>query len=196
MADKKYYRITAGVAYQKDFYVEAKNKEEALRELEELNFEKAETVLLSGKIEVDLVDKEQDIVEVTKEEAQPEDVIQSIKGVMEDKGFVLVSSGHGLNGAQGYAFMHKKTGEYIGVQEEELDEEEMWDVLGVTEEEIRHRIEGRNKTEDFYTGEQMDSKVGDWQDEDYRAVILGIIDEKSSEESCHGEVHSDGEKNA
>ena len=193
MADKKYYRITAGVEYQKDFYVEAKNKEEALRELEELNFEKAETVLLSGKIEVDLVDKDQDIVEVSEEEAQPKDVIQSIKEVMEDKGFALVCCGHGLNGSQGYAFLHKETGEYIGVQEEELDEEEMWDVLGVTEEEIRHRIEERNKTEDFYTGEQMDSKVGDWQDEDYQAVILDIIDEKSREESCHGEVHSDGE---
>ena len=196
MADKKYYRITAGVEYQKDFYVEAKNKEEALRELEELNFEKAETVLLSGKIEVDLVDKDQDIVEVSEEEAQPKDVIQSIKEVMEDKGFALVCCGHGLNGSQGYAFLHKETGEYIGVQEEELDEEEMWDVLGVTEEEIRHRIEERNKTEDFYTGEQMDSKVGDWQDEDYQAVILDIIDEKSREESCHGEVHSEGEKNA
>ena len=72
----------------------------------------------------------------------------------------------------------------------------MWDVLGVTEEEIRHRIEERNKTEDFYTGEQMDSKVGDWQDEDYRAVILDIIDEKDREESGPGEVHSKGEKNA
>jgi hypothetical protein len=196
MADKKYFRITAGVEYEREFYVHAQDKEEALRELEELNFLKAETVLFSGKIEVDVVDKEQDIVEVTKEEAQPEDVIQSIKGVMEDKGFGLVNCGQGINGAQGYAFLHKETGEYIGVQEEELDEEEMWDVLGVTEEEIRHRIEERNKTEDFYTGEQMDGKVGDWQDEDYRAVILEIIGEKASEESCHGSVHSEGEKNA
>ena len=196
MADKKYFRITAGMECERDFYVQAQDKEDALRELEELNFLKAETVLFSGRIEVDVVDKEQDIVEVTKEEAQPEDVIQSIKGVMEDKGFALVSCGHGINGAQGYAFMHRQTGEYIGVQEEELDEEEMWDVLGVTEEEIRHRIEERNKTEDFYTGEQMDSKVGDWQDEDYRAVILDIIDEKDREESGPGEVHSKGEKNA
>ena len=196
MADKKYFRITAGMECERDFYVQAQDKEDALRELEELNFLKAETVLFSGRIEVDVVDKERDIVEVTKEEAQPEDVIQSIKGVMEDKGFALVSCGHGINGAQGYAFMHRQTGEYIGVQEEELDEEEMWDVLGVTEEEIRHRIEERNKTEDFYTGEQMDSKVGDWQDEDYRAVILDIIDEKDREESGPGEVHSKGEKNA
>ena len=193
MADKKFFRITAGAEYQKEFYVEAKNKEEALRELEELNFEKVETVLFSGKIEVDLVDKDQAIVEVTKEEAQPKDVIQEIKEVMEDKGFALVCCGQGINGAQGYAFLHKETGEYIGVQEEELDEEDLWDVLGVTEKEIRHRIEERNKTEDVYTGEQMDSKVGDWQDEDYRAVILDIIDEKSREESCHGEVHTEGE---
>jgi hypothetical protein len=196
MADKKYFRVTAGVEYERDFYVQAQDKEDALRELEELNFLKAETVLFSGRIEVDVVDKEQDIVEVTKEEAQPEDVIQSIKGVMEDKGFALVSCGHGINGAQGYAFMHRQTGEYIGVQEQELDEEEMWDVLGITEHEIRQRIEERNKTEDFYTGEQMDSKVGEWQDEDYRAVILDIIDEKDKEESCPGEVHSVGEKNA
>jgi len=196
MADKKYFRITAGVECEKDFYVQAQDKEDALRELEELNFEKAETVLFSGKIEVDLVDKDQDIVEVTKQEAQPKDVIQSIKEVMEEQGFALVSCGHGLNGTQGYAFMHRQTGEYIGVQEEELDEEEMWDVLGVTEEEIRHRIEERNKTEDSYTGEQMGSKVGDWQDEDYQAVILDIIDEKAREESCHGAVHIEGEKNA
>jgi len=195
MADKKCFRITAGVECEKDFYVQAHDKEDALRELEELNFEKAETVLFSGKIEVDVVDKDQDIVEVTKQEAQPKEVIQEIKEVMEDKGFALVCCGHGLNGSQGYAFLHKETGEYIGVQEEELDEEDLWDVLGVTEKEIRHRIEERNKTEDVYTGEQMDSKVGDWQDEDYRAVILDIIDEKSREESCHGEVHSDGENN-
>ena len=179
MADKKYFKITAGVEYEKEFYVQADNKEEALRELEELNFGKAETVLFSGKIEVNVVDKEHDIVEVTEEEAQPKDVIQSIKEVMADKGFALVSCGQGINGAQGYAFLHRKTGEYIGVQEEDLDEEELWDVLGVTEQEIRRRIEERNKTEDFYTGEQMENKVGDWQDEDYRAVILEIIDEKA-----------------
>ena len=75
MTDKKYFKITAGVEYEKEFYVEAENKEEALRELEELNFEKEETVLWSGKIDVDVVDKEQDIVEVSKEEAQPIDAI-------------------------------------------------------------------------------------------------------------------------
>ena len=62
MADKKYFKITAGVECEKEFYVEAGDKEEALRELEELNFEKEETVLFSGKIDVDVVDKEQDIV--------------------------------------------------------------------------------------------------------------------------------------
>jgi hypothetical protein len=196
MADKKYFRITAGVEYERDFYVQAQDKEEALRELEELNFLKAETVLFSGKIEVDVVNKDQDIVEVTKEEAQPKDAIQSIKGVMEDKGFALVSCGQGLNGAQGYAFMHRQTGEYIGVQEEELGEEEMWDVLGVTEEEIRSRIEERNKTEDFYTGDQMENKIGDWQDEDYEAVILEIIDEKAKELNRQNQVESEGEKNA
>lgn len=195
MACKKYFKITAGVECERDFYVQAEDKEQALEELQELNFLKEETVLFSGKIEVDVVDKDREIVEVTEEEAQPKDVIQSIKDVMEEQGFALVSCGHGMNGAQGYAFMHRKTGEYIGVQEEELDEEEMWGVLGVTEEEIRCRIEERNKTEDFYTGEQMDSKVGDWQDEDYEAVILDIIDEKAREESGHGEVSSDGEKN-
>ena len=179
MADKKYFKITAGVECEKEFYVQADNKEEALRELEELNFGKAETVLFSGKIEVNVVDKEHDIVEVTEEEAQPKDVIQSIKEVMADKGFALVSCGQGINGAQGYAFLHRKTGEYIKVQREEPDAEELWDVLGVTEQEIRLRIEERNKTEDFHTGEQMDNKVGDWQDEDYRAVILEIIDEKA-----------------
>ena len=196
MADKKYFRITAGMECEKNFYVQAEDKEEALRELEELNFQKEETVPFSFKIEVDVVDKDQEIVEVTKEEAQPKDVIESIKDVMEEQGFALVSCGQGINGAQGYAFMHRQTGEYIGVQEEELDEEGMWDVLGVTEEEIRSRIEERNKTEDFYTGEQMDSKIGDWQDEDYRTAILDIIDEKAREESCPGEVHSEGEKNA
>ena len=196
MADKKYFRITAGMECEKNFYVQAQDKEEALRELEELNFQKEETIPFSFKIEVDVVDKNQEIMEVTKEEAQPKDVIQEIKEVMEDKGFALVCCGQGINGAQGYAFLHKETGEYIGVQEEDLDEEEMWDVLGVTEEEIRHRIEERNKTEDSYTGEQMDSKVGDWQDEDYQAVILDIIDEKAREESCHGAVHIEGEKNA
>jgi len=196
MADKKYFKITAGVEYEKEFYVEAENKEEALRELEELNFQKEETVLFSGKIEVDVVDKEQDIVEVTKEEAQPIDVIQSIKEVMGNKGFALVSCGHGINGDQGYAFLHRQTGEYIGVQEEELDEEGLWDVLGVTEQEIRRRIEERNKTEDFYTGEQMDNKVGDWQDEDYRAVIQDIINEKARELNGHDVIHSEGEKNA
>jgi len=196
MADKKYFRITAGVECEKEFYVEAEDKEQALRELEELNFEKEETVLLSGKIEVDVVDKEQDIVEVTKEEAQPKDVIQSIRDLMEDRGFALVSCGQGINGAQGYAFLHRQTGEYIGVQEEELDEEELWDILGVTEQEIRHRIEERNKTEDFYTGERMDSKVGDWQDEDYRAVILEIIDEKAKELNHNRVLHSEGEEHA
>ena len=123
MADKKYFRITAGMECEKDFYVQAQDKEEALEELDKLNFQKEETVPFSGKIEVDVVDKEQDIVEVTEEEAQPKDVIQSIKEVMEEQGFALVSCGQGLNGAQGYAFMHRQTGEYIGVQEEELDEE-------------------------------------------------------------------------
>jgi hypothetical protein len=196
MADKKYFRITAGMECEKNFYVQAQDKEQALEELQELNFLKEETVLFSGKIELDVVDKKQDIVEVTKEEAQPRDVIQSIKEVMEEQGFALVSCAQGINGAQGYAFMHRKTGEYIGVQEEELDEEEMWDVLGVTEEEIRHRIEERNKTEDFYTCEQMDNKVGDWQDEDYEAVILDIIDEKARELYRQNQVESDGEKNA
>ena len=196
MADKKYFKITAGVEYEKEFYVEAENKEEALRELEELNFQKEETVLFSGKIEVDVIDKEQDIVEVTKEEAKPKDVIQGIIEVMEDRGFALVSCGQGINGAQGYAFIHRRTGEYIGLQEEELDEEGLWDVLGVTEQEIRRRIEERNKTEDFYTGEQMDSKVGDWQDEDYRAVILEIIEEKAKEVNHNRAVHSGGQKNA
>ena len=196
MADKKYFKITAGVEYEKEFYVEAENKEDALRELEELNFQKEETVLFSGKIEVDVVDKEQDIVEVTKEEAKPKDVIQGIIEVMEDRGFALVSCGQGINGAQGYAFIHRRTGEYIGLQEEELDEEGLWDVLGVTEQEIRRRIEERNKTEDFYTGEQMDSKVGDWQDEDYRAVILEIIEEKAKEVNHNRAVHSGGQKNA
>jgi hypothetical protein len=196
MADKKYFRITAGVECQNDFYVQAKDKEEALRALEELNFLRTETVLFSGKIEVDVVDKNRDMVEVTKEEAQPKDAIQSIREVMQNRGFALVSCGHGINGAQGYAFMHRQTTEYVGVQEEELDEEEMWDVLGVTEEEIRSRIEERNKTEDSYTGEQMDSKVGDWQDEDYRAVILGIIDERAKELNHCKLVHSEGEEDA
>lgn len=196
MADKKYFRITAGVEYEKDFYVEAENKEEALRELEELNFEKEETVLLSGQIDVDMVDMEKDIVEVTKEEAQPKDVIQSIKEVMGDKGFSLVSCGQGIHGVQGFAFLHRKTGEYIGVQAEELDAEELWDVLGVTEEEIRHRIEERNKTEHFYTGEEMDNKIGKWEDEDYKAVILDIIEERAKEVNRQEAVHSKGEKNA
>ena len=178
MADRKYFKITAGVEFEKEFYVEAENKDQALEELEELNFEKEETVLLSGKIDVDVVDKKQDIVEVTKEEAQPKDVIQSIKEVIADRGFVLVSCGHGIHGVRGYAFLHRETGEYIGVQEE-LDAEELWDVLGVTEEEIRHRIEERNKTEDFYTGEEMDNKIGEWEDEEYKAVILEIIEEKA-----------------
>ena len=181
MADKKYYKITAGVELEKEFYVEAENKEEALIELEELNFEKEETVFFSGKIDVDVVDKETDIVEVTKEEARPEDIIQSVKEVMKSKGFALVSCGHGINGAQGYGFLHRKTGEYIGVQEQELDAEELWDVLGVTEEEIRHRIEEKNKTENFHTGEEMESKIGDWGDEDYKKVILEIIEEKAKE---------------
>jgi len=196
MADKRYFRITAGVECEKDFYVQAEDKEQALEELQELNFLKEATVLFSCTIEVDVVDKEQDVVEVTEEEAQPKDVIQDIEEVMANQGFALVCCGQGINGAQGYAFLHRKTGEYIGVQEEDLDEEELWDVLGVTEQEIRHRIEERNKTEDFYTGEQMDGKVGDWQDEDYKAVILDIIDEKAREESGHEEVHSKGEKNA
>ncbi|MHC4070482.1 MAG: hypothetical protein ACYSWW_11250 [Planctomycetota bacterium] len=180
MADKKYFKITAGVEFEKEFYVEAENKDQALEELEELNFEKEETVLLSGKIDVDVVDKEQDIVEVTKEEAQPKDVIQSIKEVMGDRGFASVSCGHGIHGTRGYAFLHKKTGEYIKVQKEELDAEELWDVLGITEEEIRHRIEERNKSEDFYTGQDMDNKVGEWEDEEYKAVILEIIEEKAN----------------
>ena len=196
MADKKYFKIAAGVECEKEFYVEAQNKDQALVELEELNFEKEETVLFSGKIDVDVVDKEQDIVEVTKEEAKPKDVIQGIIEVMEDRGFALVSCGQGINGAQGYAFIHRRTGEYIGLQEEELDEEGLWDVLGVTEQEIRRRIEERNKTEDFYTGEQMYSKVGDWQDEDYRAVILEIIEEKAKEVNHNRAVHSGGQKNA
>ena len=196
MADKKYFKITAGVEYEKEFYVEAENKEDALRELEELNFQKEETVLFSGKIEVDVIDKEQDIVEVTKEEAKPKDVIQGIIEVMEDRGFALVSCGQGINGAQGYAFIHRRTGEYIGLQEEELDEEGLWDVLGVTEQEIRRRIEERNKTEDFYTGEEMDNKIGKWEDEDYEAVILEIIEEKAKEVNHNRAVHSGGQKNA
>lgn len=196
MADKKYFRITAGVECEKDFYVRAEDKEDALRELEEMNFQKEETVLLSCKIEVDVVDKEQDIVEVTEEEARPKDVIRGIKELMAEQGFALVSCGQGINGTQGYAFMHRQTGEYIGVQEEELDDEQLWDLLGVTEQEIRSRIEGRNKTEDFYTGEQMDNKVGDWQDEDYRAVILEIIDEKAREMNRQNQAASEGEKDA
>ena len=196
MADKKFFKITAGVEYEKEFYVEAQNREQALEELQELNFEKEETVLFSGKIDVDVVDKEQDIVEVTEEEAKPNDVIQGIKEVMENRGFVLVSCGHGINGAQGYIFLHRKTGEYIGVQEEELDEEELWDVLGVTEKEIRHRIEERNKTEDFYTGEETDNKIGEWEDEDYKAIILEIIEEKAKEVNHNRAVHSGGQKNA
>ena len=65
MADKRYFRITAGVECEKNFYIQAQDKEDALTELEELNFLKEETVLFSGKIDVDVVDKEQDIVEVT-----------------------------------------------------------------------------------------------------------------------------------
>ena len=71
MARKKYYKITAGVEFEKEFYVRADDKDEALRELVELNFEKEETVIWSGKIDVESIDKETDIVEVTKEEAQP-----------------------------------------------------------------------------------------------------------------------------
>jgi len=103
MACKKYFKITAGVECKRDFYVQAEDKEQALEELQELNFLKEETVLFSGKIEVDVVDKDREIVEVTEEEAQPKDVIQSIKDVMEEQGFALVSCGHGINGAQGYA---------------------------------------------------------------------------------------------
>jgi len=179
MADKKYFKITAGVEFEKEFYVEAENKEEALRELEELNFEKEEMVIWSGKIDVDVVDREKDIVEVTKEEAQPKDVIQDLKETMANHDFVLASCGHGINGAMDYAFLHEKTGAYIGVREEELDAEELWDVLGVTEEEIRHRIEERNKSESPYTTEEMDNKIGEWGDDDYKKVILEIIEEKA-----------------
>jgi hypothetical protein len=42
----------------------------------------------------------------------------------------------------------------------------------------------------------MDSKVGDWQDEDYRAVILGIIDERAKELNHCKLVHSEGEEDA
>ena len=178
MADKKFYKITAGAEFEKDFYVEAENKEQALRELEEHNFTKEETIPLSGKIDVDVVNKETEIVEVTKEQAQPKNVIQDLKETMANHGFVLASCGQGINGAMGYAFLHKKTGAYIGIQEEELDEEELWNVLGVTEKEIRRRIEERNKTEDFYTGEEMDNKIGDWANKDYKAVIIEIIEEK------------------
>ena len=39
-------------------------------------------------------------------------------------------------------------------------------------------MEERNKTEDFYTGEEMDNKIGDWANKDYKAVIIEIIEEK------------------
>ncbi len=196
MADKKYFRITAGVEYERDFYVQAQDKENALEELEGLDFLKEETGLFSSRIEVNAVNKDRDIVEVSEKEAQPQDVIQTIKDVMANQGFVVVSCGQGINGVQGYNFLHRRTGEYVWVQQEDLDEEQIWDVLGVTEQEIRSRIEERNKTEDSYTGEQMDSKVGDWQDEDYRAVILEIIDEKARELSRQKQVDWEGAKNA
>ena len=181
MTDKKYFRITAHAEFQKEFYVEAGTKQEALEELEELNFQKEKTLLLSGKIDFGGIDVAQDIKEVTKEEAQPEDSIQSVKEVLRSKGFVCVSCGHGISGNMGYSFLNKETLEYIGVQEEDLDAEELWDVLGVTEEEIKHRIEERNKTESPYTTEELDNKIGEWEDEDYKAVILEIIEEKAKE---------------
>ena len=42
----------------------------------------------------------------------------------------------------------------------------------------------------------MDNKVGDWQDEAYRVVILEIIDEKARELSRQNQVDPAGEKNA
>ena len=61
MADKKFYKITAGAEFEKDFYVEAENKEQALRELEEHNFTKEVTIPLTGKIDVDVVNKETEV---------------------------------------------------------------------------------------------------------------------------------------
>ncbi len=113
--------------------------------------------------------------------AEPFKIKVSVKEVIKGKGFALVSCGHGINGAQSYIFMHRRTGEYIGVQEQQLDEEESWDVLGVTEQEIKHRMEERNKTECPYTTEEINSKIGDWGDEDYKKVILEIIEEKAKE---------------
>ena len=79
---------------------------------------------------------------------------------MEDKGFALVSCGQGINGAHGYAFLHRQTGEYIGVQEEELDEEEMWDVLGVTEEEIMFFTETSTTFSEIFSRESRVLRVG------------------------------------
>jgi hypothetical protein len=31
----------------------------------------------------------------------------------------------------------------------------------------------------LYTGEEMDNKIGEWEDEEYKAVILEIIEEKA-----------------
>lgn len=123
------------------------------------------------------------------EEATPDDkvgdqkeklIINQITEILNKKGFVCVSQGHGIGGQMGYAFVNKETFEYLGIQEEDLDDEDFWNVLGTTEEEIKHKLEERNKTEELYTEEELQNKI-DSEDEDYKAVIWDLI--KANEEA-------------
>ena len=107
-------------------------------------------------------------------------IIKQIEKKLNQEGFVCVSYG-GMNGESYYHFLHKESGEYVNINDNQAqDDEELWNLVGVDEEQIKTLIEERKKTLNCYTTAEMDKKVGNWEDEDYKKVIQDLI--KSNEE--------------
>lgn len=133
--------------------------------------EKEQEFIEQLKMDIAQTGEEIEIIEETKEKP----LINKMAKHLKSEGFACVSQGQS-NGERNFCFLHKETGEYFTIGDNyALDEEELWNMLGTTEEEISKEIEERNKTEDCYTGAEMDNKVGNWEDEDYKAVIQDLI---------------------
>ena len=106
-------------------------------------------------------------------------LIKQIEENLNKKGYVCVSQAY-INGSYHYHFINKETFDYIGINDEDLDEENLWDILGVTEKEIEEKVmDLKSNNKDFTNKEELteavEKAIGNYEDKDYKKVIRDFI---------------------
>ena len=89
---------------------------------------------------------------------------------LENQGYKLIQQGQDING-EWFRFIHQETFKTICINEESLDDEELWDNLGTSEGEIIEAIQKKGKTS------EEAKTIIDKERKEYDEVIKEIIKE-------------------